>query len=70
MPGPGSYAGKATTANVNFKDAPKWGFGSSDRPAIQQKGKGPVPGPGTYRLKSTFADVPSYLLPNQQHNFV
>ena len=29
-----------------------------------------VPGPGSYRLKSTFADVPAYLIPNQKAEYV
>ena len=37
-------------------------FGTSIR---RNDGNEKVPGPGTYRLKPTFADVPSYLLPNQ-----
>ena len=35
VPGPGAYPGK--TSMVVFKDAPKWGFGSSERPAIGHK---------------------------------
>ena len=62
VPGPGAYPGK--TSMIGYKDAPKWGFGSSERPEIGHK-KVKVPGPGTYRLKSTFADVPSYLIPNK-----
>ena len=62
MPGPGSYLGKAAIANL--KEAPKWGFGSSERPSIAKIKNVTVPGPGAYQLKSTFADVPSYLIPN------
>jgi hypothetical protein len=54
---------------IGFKDAPKWGFGSSERPEIGHKHV-KVPGPGSYRLKSTFADVPAYLLPNQKPDYV
>ncbi len=67
VPGPGAYPGR--TSMICFKDAPKWGFGSSERPAIGGK-KLKVPGPGSYRLKSTFADVPSYLIPNQKVEYV
>jgi len=47
-----------------LKEAPKWGFGSSERPSIAKINNVTVPGPGAYQLKSTFADVPSYLIPN------
>jgi hypothetical protein len=67
VPGPGAYPGR--TSMIGYKDAPKWGFGSSERPEISGK-KGPVPGPGSYRLKSTFADVPAYLIPNQKTEYV
>jgi hypothetical protein len=67
VPGPGAYPGK--TSMIGYKDAPKWGFGSSERPDIGHKNV-KVPGPGSYRLKSTFADVPSYLIPNKQVDYV
>lgn len=37
-------------------------FGTSIRKNNDKDG---FPGPGTYRLKPTFADVPNYLLANQ-----
>lgn len=69
VPGPGTYIGPKPQM-PNFKDAPKWGFGSSERPDIGAGKTKAVPGPGTYRLKSTFADVPAYLIPNQQPSYV
>lgn len=66
VPGPGTYPGKAA---VTQRDAPKWGFGSSERPVMGST-KVKVPGPGSYKLKSTFADVPSYLIPNQKTEYV
>lgn len=66
VPGPGAYPGKAA---VTQRDAPKWGFGSSERPVMGNT-KVKVPGPGSYKLKSTFADVPSYLIPNQKTEYV
>lgn len=37
------------------------------RPEFKQRVD--VPGPGHYRVKSTFADVPKYLIPNQNEEF-
>ena len=69
VPGPGSYIGGKPNMGY-YKEAPKWGFGSGQRPAIEQKKNIVVPGPGTYMLKSTFADVPAYLIPNQKTSYV
>ena len=58
VPGPGSYEqdlkNKQFNGKVTFSRDPRL------------KGlKSEVPGPGQYTLKPTFADVPSYLLPNK-----
>jgi len=53
---------------TSFKESPKFGFGTSwQRPDFKQKTE--VPGPGHYRVRSTFADVPRYLIPNQPDEF-
>ena len=68
MPGPGTYYDP--TALSSFKESPRYGFGSSSRPDIGGKGtRRDVPGPGAYKLKSTFADVPHYLIPNQNDDY-
>lgn len=60
VPGPGKYGVSMT----NKKDAPKYGFGSSTRDNTSAKRLN-VPGPGSYKLKSTIGDVPDYALPNR-----
>lgn len=71
VPGPGAYLSPGKSTLANLKDAPKWGFGSSERPNIAKGNTTTkVPGPGAYKLKSTFADVPGYLIPNQQPSYV
>ena len=71
VPGPGSYLSPGKNNLTDLKEAPKWGFGSSERPSIVKGNNNALnPGPGTYKLKSTFADVPSYLIPNQQTSYV
>ena len=42
---------------------PKWGFGTGNRANMANSD---VPGPGTYNLKPTFADVPKYLMTGPQ----
>ena len=59
-PGPGNYG----TTMKTKKAAPSYGFGSSTR-ETGKKTKLQVPGPGTYRLKSTIGDVPDYAIPNR-----
>jgi hypothetical protein len=61
VPGPGNYE----IFNKTFSEpSGGFGFGSSpQRPAPILKSI--APGPGQYKLKSTFADVPLYLIPNQ-----
>ena len=54
VPGPGNYE---TTLKTK-RDAPRYGFGSSTRDGLKTKLN--VPGPGSYRLKSTIGDVPDY----------
>ena len=59
-PGPGNY--KVTM--IDKKQAPQFGFGTSTR----ETGKGrrlDVPGPGTYKLNNTVADLPSYAIQNR-----
>ena len=58
VPGPGSYEQELKNKQFNGKVT----FSKDTR----LKGyKSEVPGPGQYTLKPTFADVPSYLLPNK-----
>lgn len=54
MPGPGNYEIHLKTK----RDAPRYGFGSSTRDGLKTKLN--VPGPGSYRLRSTIGDVPEY----------
>lgn len=59
-PGPGNYQ----STLINKKKAPQFGFGSSTR----ETGKGNklnVPGPGSYKLKSSIGDVPDYAIPGR-----
>jgi len=57
VPGPGTYAGK----NESVKQAaPKYGFGSSTRPAGP---KNETPGPGQYYIPVHVADVPDFNMP-------
>ena len=54
VPGPGNYE-----SHLKMKrDAPRYGFGSSTRDGLKTKLN--VPGPGSYRLRSTIGDVPEY----------
>jgi len=53
-PGPGNYE----VHLKNKRDAPKFGFGSSKRGGGEPKNISP--GPGSYVLQSTVANVPSY----------
>lgn len=48
---------------ITKQEMPSYKFGSSARPGLARS-KDPYPGPGHYRLRSTFADVPKYLIPN------
>ena len=64
VPGPGNY-----NANLNDKKAaPKYGFGSSTRDT-GKKTKMNVPGPGSYKLKSSIGDVPEHAMPNRDDAF-
>ena len=59
VPGPGAYENKRN----ELKDPKgKVSFGRDEKFKHEDKKH---PGPGHYELKSTFADVPKYLLPNQ-----
>ena len=52
IPGPGAYgAGSAL-------GGPKWAFSRSER---NQEIKESLPGPGTYDIKPSIPDIPSYL---------
>ena len=58
VPGPGTYEQDLKNKQFNGKVT----FSRETR----LKGyKSEAPGPGQYTLKPTFADVPSYLLPNK-----
>ncbi|CDW79820.1 UNKNOWN [Stylonychia lemnae] len=66
VPGPGQYLNQDSLTSFNV--SPKYGFGSSSqRPHFKEQA--PVPGPGAYKLKSTIADVPAYLIPNQNESY-
>jgi hypothetical protein len=67
VPGPGTYLDNNIKI-PSFKDSPSFGFGSGKRSDVI-KGKDGPPGPGHYRLRSTFADVPKYLIPNQDEKY-
>ena len=59
MPGPGQY----DNALTKLKDPKgKVTFGKDSRIRLEDS---KVPGPGSYTLKPTFADVPKYLLPDK-----
>jgi len=60
VPGPGNYQNSMT----DKKQAPKYGFGSSTR-ETGNKVKLNVPGPGSYKLKSSIGDVPEHAMPNR-----
>ena len=57
-PGPGNY----NTDKDTKKNAPKYGFGSSNRNTFELKAG---PGPGAYKVPNTVGDVPSYAIPNR-----
>ena len=66
VPGPGHYGSNLK----NKRDSPKYGFGSSNRDALKRLN---VPGPGSYKLKSSIGDVPEYAMPQakiQQYKYV
>ena len=52
-PGPGQYDIRGGVMG------PKWGFGTGLRPRTANSKD---PGPGTYLIPPTFADVPKYLI--------
>ncbi len=59
VPGPGAYENKITKIlDPNGKVT----FGKDSK---IKHAESKTPGPGSYSLKPTFADVPKYLLPNQ-----
>jgi hypothetical protein len=63
VPGPGNYDNLNKTFSATSGG---FGFGSSAQRPAEASSKSLVPGPGQYRLRSTFADVPKYLIPNQK----
>ena len=65
-PAPGHYQ---PTHGVIGKDAPGFGFGSSERAKLRPDN---TPGPGHYKLPMKVADTPSYAIPNKkdEHKFV
>lgn len=63
VPGPGNYESHMKQK----KDSPKYGFGSSTRDGQMKKLN--VPGPGSYKLKSSIGDVPDYSIPNKKDEF-
>ena len=64
VPGPGNYQ----VGLMNKKAAPQYGFGSSTRETGKQT-KMNVPGPGSYKLKSSIGDVPDHAMPNRDQSF-
>lgn len=63
IPGPGTYVSSLEKVRLA---APSFGFGSSKRPDISgKKGKFMTPGPGSYTVPSTIADVPAYAMPSR-----
>ena len=57
-PGPGNY-----DISAELKpSAPKYRFGSSTREELKKMN---VPGPGSYKIRSSIGDVPDYALPNR-----
>lgn len=64
VPGPGNYQ----STLVNKRASPLYGFGSSTRDT-GKKSKLVVPGPGTYKIKSSIGDIPEYAMPNRPDQF-
>ena len=58
MPGPGAYDKNTNILEPNGKVT----FGRDSKIKYAES---KTPGPGSYTLKPAFADVPKYLLPNQ-----
>jgi hypothetical protein len=58
VPGPGAYEKTNKILEPNGKVT----FGKDSKIKYAES---KTPGPGSYSLKPTFADVPKYLLPNQ-----
>lgn len=54
-PGPGMYATRPSSS-YNRDSGPKYGFGTANRDELQAMSK-TLPGPGTYDLKGTFAEI-------------
>jgi len=63
MPGPGAY----DVAKASHKTGLSYVFGSDQRTPLK-KSDG-VPGPGAYKVPVYVADVPKYLLPEQNQEF-
>jgi hypothetical protein len=57
-PGPGNYEFSSELKPT----APKYRFGSSTREGFKTLN---VPGPGSYKIRSSIGDVPDYALPNR-----
>lgn len=64
VPGPGNYE----SSLKNKRESPKFGFGSSTRDG-GTKTKLNVPGPGSYKLKSSVGDVPEYSIPGRKDEY-
>jgi len=64
VPGPGNYQASMVTR----KSSPNFGFGTSTR-ETGKKTKLVVPGPGTYKIKSSIGDIPEYAMPNRPDQF-
>lgn len=60
VPGPGSYG---PDSNSIKQGAPKYGFGSSQRPGPR---KDDMPGPGHYYIPTHIADAPDFAVPYRQ----
>ena len=61
FPGPGTYDGKKA------RNAPSYGFGSSQRMKIKDDGS---PGPGSYKIPTKVRNVETYSLSKNQFSFV
>jgi hypothetical protein len=56
---------------IKYKNVPSFGFGSEpQRPELVSKKLKEMPGPGHYKVRSTFTtEVPKYLVQNQNEEF-
>lgn len=65
VPGPGNY----TSTDFTKRTAPRYGFGSEQRPEIAKTGKFATPAPGAYQAKEfTGKDGPSLTMSPLYHD--